>query len=104
MERETIQGQPLQLAMLKICTGCGASVSRRDCHRNRYGEYICRGCQAVGIRHSPRHIGRRAATWLRPRLWLVIPLAGLVLLLLWAFYAVVMKVNFFRLVQNIVGT
>ncbi len=49
-------------------------------------------------------MGRRAATWLRPRLWLVIPLAGLVLLLLWAFYMIVMKVNFFRLVQNIVGT
>lgn len=24
---------------------CGAEVQRRDCHRNRHGEYICRKCQ-----------------------------------------------------------
>ena len=90
--------------MPRICTGCGATVSRRDCHRNRYGEYICRGCQAVGIKYSPRHLGRRIATWFRSRLLLGIPLAGLVALLLWTFYSVIMKVNFYRLVQNLVAT
>jgi len=47
--------------VLKDCAGCGTSVPRQDCHRNRYGEYICRTCQAAGIRFSPK---RRRFHWL----------------------------------------
>ena len=42
------------LNMSRPCAGCGTEVARRDCHRNRYGEYICRRCQEAGIR-STRH-------------------------------------------------
>lgn len=38
--------------MSMICSACGATVERKDCHRNRYGEYICRRCQAAGIRFT----------------------------------------------------
>jgi hypothetical protein len=40
------------LTTLKTCSACGAAVSRAQCHRNRYGEYICHGCQARGIRFT----------------------------------------------------
>ena len=45
----------------KSCASCGVDVARQDCHRNRYGEYICRTCQAAGIRFSPQ---RRRFHWL----------------------------------------
>lgn len=34
--------------MLKVCSACGATIERKDCHRNRYSEYICRECHAAG--------------------------------------------------------
>ena len=40
--------------VLKKCSVCGTTVRRRDCHKNRYGEYICRPCQANGMRFTPR--------------------------------------------------
>ena len=36
--------------MLKNCSICGVAVDRTDCHKNRHGEYICRSCQAAGIK------------------------------------------------------
>jgi hypothetical protein len=58
---------------MKTCARCGVSVAREDCHRNRYGEYICRPCQAAGA-SVPR--SRRFYHWLYNasgtfRLWLV---------------------------------
>jgi hypothetical protein len=57
---------------MKTCVGCGATVARRDCHRNRYGEYVCRTCQEAGIRFSPARsrvyrltkLLRASRTWL----------------------------------------
>lgn len=40
---------------LRHCACCGAEVVRRDCHKNRYGEYICKSCQAAGKRCSRRY-------------------------------------------------
>jgi len=37
---------------LKVCFACKASVEREGCHKNRYGEYICKICMAAGIRFS----------------------------------------------------
>ncbi len=37
---------------MKICSACGATVARTDCHRNRYREYICHACQARGVRFT----------------------------------------------------
>jgi hypothetical protein len=39
--------------------GCGAQVSRQNGHRNRYGEYVCRACEASGIKFSLRQRIRR---------------------------------------------
>lgn len=36
----------------RLCAGCGIEVARKDCHRNRYGDYICRTCQAGGFRFT----------------------------------------------------
>ena len=38
----------------RVCTACGATVQRRECHKNRYSEYICRNCQSDGIRFTWR--------------------------------------------------
>ena len=38
----------------RVCTSCGATVQRRECHKNRYSEYICRNCQSDGIRFTWR--------------------------------------------------
>jgi len=37
---------------LNVCSACKASVKREDCHKNRYGEYICKICIADGVRFS----------------------------------------------------
>lgn len=40
------------MPLSKQCAGCGIEVARQDCHRNRYGEYICRSCQQTGFRYT----------------------------------------------------
>jgi len=42
------------------CVFCGNVVSRRDCHRNRYGEYVCLACFAQGKRWSAKTLLQRA--------------------------------------------
>ena len=59
------------LQTMRVCTGCGTKVARQDCHRNRYGEYICRPCQAAGfkfgwrqgLRHRFQYVFRQYALW-----------------------------------------
>lgn len=46
----------------KVCAACGTSVARQDCHKNRFGEYICRNCQAAGIRFTRQS---RVWSWVR---------------------------------------
>lgn len=68
--------------ILKKCGSCGASVERKDCHKNRFAEYICRKCQAAGIKVSWR---QRLQALLRK---VLLGVAGLRLsiLLLWMFF------------------
>ena len=66
----------------KTCSACGASVARQDCHKNRFGEYICHDCQALGIGST-----RRSRIWawvsrvLRRSVWAIAGL-GLTLVVL----------------------
>lgn len=71
--------------MQVTCCACKASLPRKDCHRNRYNESICRSCQAAGLRYTWR--GRLQYLLGRAGLWLGIGLGSLalVLLLAWAF-------------------
>ncbi len=80
----------------KVCSACGATVARRDCHKNRFGEYICRVCQAAGIKVAPgRKLqrGSRRAAW---GFW--VGLLGLAAagLLAWIGYALFMHIDLFR--------
>ena len=58
------QSDVYYFAMLRVCYTCGATVRRKDCHKNRYSEYICRRCQAAGKKFTSRgrrrHIMKRA--------------------------------------------
>lgn len=66
--------------MTRVCASCGAVVARQDCHKNRYGEYLCRVCLKSGVRSTSkgraRHWSRRVLrTGLR---WVaLVGLAGL---------------------------
>jgi hypothetical protein len=72
--------------MYKVCSACAATVERKDCHRNRYGEYICRKCRTAGITFTWH---RRLRYLMKPvlRKYLpVLPIAGLTLLVIWVLY------------------
>jgi hypothetical protein len=62
------------------CSHCQSEVDREQCHRNRYGELICRACQLSGVRYTwrqrLRYFGKKA-----PR-YAVVGLAVFVALLL----------------------
>jgi hypothetical protein len=75
--------------MTRICANCGARVARVDCHKNRYGEYLCRVCQKAGVRCTAkgkvRGVAQRGVrTGLR---WLAY--VGLAALLLGGFWVIV---------------
>lgn len=78
--------------MPRTCSGCGATVSRRDCHKNRYGEYLCRSCQASGMKFTRtkqlRHWAGHTPAIL---MWSLVG-AALVALAVWALYAIVLWV------------
>jgi len=79
--------------MTRQCAACSKIVARKDCHKNRYAQYICHACQATGIRFTPQ--GRRRYWMRRLRAPLLIGLALLCLLalLLWPY---LMGSAFFR--------
>jgi hypothetical protein len=52
----------LQLDTTKTCSACGKKVARQDCHKNRFGEYICRTCQQAGITATKQS---RSRAWLK---------------------------------------
>ncbi len=66
--------------MFKVCSACSVTIERKDCHKNRYSEYICRKCHATGIKFTSegqrRYIMRRA----RPVILLRLAIAGMALL------------------------
>lgn len=50
--------------MFRVCSACSSTIERKDCHKNRYSEYICRRCQAAGTKFTPagqrRYVMERA--------------------------------------------
>ncbi len=67
------------------CSVCRAPVLRKDCHRNRYDELICRACQASGIRFSwPRRL-QHAWGKLGLAMWVFLGAMATLLLLAWLF-------------------
>ena len=82
----------------KVCAGCRLWVSRDDCHRNRYNEYICKSCQAKGLRFTwnnrLRNYARRSAVTLS----VVTVSAAIGMFILWIFYSVIMRLDIFKLV------
>lgn len=79
--------------MTRQCSACGTVVARKECHRNRYAEYICRACQAKGIKFTPhgrrRHGLRRA---LAPLLVAIL----FVSVLLWVLWPYLMPTRIFE--------
>ena len=43
---------------MMVCSACGSTVSRADCHKNRFGEYICSECQDTGLKATSKQKGR----------------------------------------------
>lgn len=56
--------------MLRVCSACGVNIERKDCHKNRYSEYICRKCQAAGIKFTPEGQRRYVMTRALPVIFL----------------------------------
>lgn len=72
--------------MTLACSSCRIAVLRKDCHRNRYGDYICRACQSAGVRHSLRARVRHGLRRSLQTAWIALALVLLVLLLGWIWY------------------
>lgn len=70
--------------MLRVCSVCGAVVERKDCHKNRFGEYICHKCQLAGKTLKWHQRLRLLMTGMLPGFLVRLPVAVLVLLALWA--------------------
>lgn len=68
--------------MFKVCAACRVTVERHLCHRNRYGEYICRACTRDGVEFTWRGRLRHSKVWFACGLAVALILAGL---LVWEF-------------------
>ena len=71
---------------LRVCSACGATVARQDCHKNRYAEYICHQCQRDGTSFTRRAQLRHLFRWSPGRAFLFMAGVGLFLLAAWALY------------------
>ena len=86
----------------KICSVCGLTVARRDCHKDRYGKYICKNCQAAGVKPSLRERLLRGA---RRVVWgFGLGLAGVMAagVLAWISYALFVHIDIFKFFQPLV--
>lgn len=79
--------------MTRHCSACGTLVPRKECHRNRYAEYICRACQTKGIKFT-RH-GRRRHLIKRALAPLLVA-ALFVSVLLWVLWPYLMPTRLFE--------
>ena len=70
----------------RVCSACGTTVARRDCHKNRYSEYICHQCQREGISFTRREQLRYLFRWSPARAFLLLMGLALILLVAWALY------------------
>lgn len=71
---------------LRVCSACGTTVARQDCHKNRYSEYICHHCQRDGIMFTRREQYRHFFRWSTGRALLFLAGLCLILLIAWGFY------------------
>lgn len=69
--------------MFKVCSACGTTVDRQDCHKNRYAEYICWRCQSAGVKFVRRTPRRRVMRWAVSFVVLGFTAASLILLSIW---------------------
>ncbi len=71
--------------MLTICPVCKTSVPRKDCHRNRYKEYVCRACVSEGARFTWG--GRFSHRWRSVAVifWVSLALVALIVLMIWMY-------------------
>lgn len=67
----------------RVCSACGTTVDRKDCHKNRYSEYICRRCQSDGIKFAKRGRRHRLLRWAVPLFFTTVITAGLLMLAIW---------------------
>lgn len=80
----------------KICSVCGVTVARKDCHKNRYGKYICRNCQAAGVKPTRRQkllFGTKRAVW---GAWVVLAVLVVLGALGWIGYALLEHLDTFK--------
>jgi hypothetical protein len=70
----------------KVCSTCDATVERKDCHKNRFAEYICRKCQAAGVKSSWHQRLRHSMKKMLRRILLGLTAAALTILLGWMFF------------------
>lgn len=83
--------------MTKVCSACGATVARTDCHKNRYAEYVCRKCQTAGIKFTRRGQLRYLMRRGLPVFLLSLFITSLALVAIWA---LLMTLNTFSLFRN----
>ena len=88
----------------KVCSVCKLTVARKDCHKNRYGEYLCNACLAAGVRFTPGQrlrYGTRRAVW-----WFWLGVAGVVSIgmLAWIAYAFFTHLDSLRFFKQLFGT
>lgn len=78
-----------QSSMLRVCSSCAATVDRKNCHKNRYSQYICQRCQEAGVKFMPRKQRGSAARrrfvlkWAFSVFFLAVAVAGLVFPAIW---------------------
>src|SRR5659263_519003 len=66
--------------MMRVCSACSATIERKDCHKNRYLEYICRKCRAEGVKFTRSGQRRYFLERERPGIFLGLAIACMVLL------------------------
>lgn len=81
--------------MFKVCSACGTTVDRQDCHKNRYAEYICWRCQSAGVKFVRRRRRRHVMKWALPVVVLGFTAASLILLSIWVGILTVDSFSFF---------
>jgi hypothetical protein len=79
--------------MSKICAICHAVVERKDCHRNRYRQYICHTCQAAGLKTTWQ---RRFRKWTKLEMRKAaqfLAVAGVVVVFVWLFFNFLARID-----------
>ena len=79
--------------MQKVCFKCGATVARRECHKNRFGEYVCRTCQAAGIKASWAQRLRQMSKKMFRQVLLWLAGAAVAALFVWMFFGFLARMD-----------